>query len=308
MKKGNILEKKSGMVITALICCFVWGSEVPLIKICYDILQISGTFEMILFAGLRLAVAGLGVLAFGKLKMKKRIALCRKELPFTFFIAFIQTFAAFACFYIGVAGTTGVKSSILVSTSVFIVAVFAHFMFKSDRLSLIKTVGLLLGFSGVVLVNINLIDTTVFSFRFAGEGLILLAVLMTSLATVLIRKRGGSLDIVKLNGWQLFLGGAGLTVVGFIGSTHLPSLTIVFWGIVLAFAASTGVVFTLWFTLLRYHNASTLEQYKFIVPLAGSLLSALFLPDEHLTINILFAIALVSIGTIIGNWERKKRI
>ncbi len=304
MKSNTFLKKRSGMVVVALICCIVWGAEVPLIKLCYEMLDIYGTFEMLLFAGLRLLIAGLGVLLFAKIRLKKSISLSRKELPFAMLIAIIQTFAAFACFYIGVAGTTGVKSSILTATSVFFVAILAHFMFKNDKLSWVKTLGLVLGFSGVVLVNFNMIDEHVFSFRFSGEGLILLAVIMISVATVLIRKRGGNIDIVKLNGWQMFIGGGGLVVVGFIGSAELPAFTLAFWLVVLAYAVSSGVSFTMWFSLLKYHNASTVEQFKFAVPLSGSLLSTLVLPDEHITIYIAIAAILVSLGTYIGNYRR----
>jgi len=301
-------EKKISMILIAVFCCVVWGSAFPSIKLSYQMLKIQNEFQMIFFAGLRFTLAGAGVLLFARIKMKQNITPKKKDMPFILLIAFLQTLGGYLLFYIGIGNTTAIKSSILIATSVFSVAILAHFMFREDRLSWKKGLGLLIGFAGVVFVNFTLIDETLFSFSLTGEGAILASATMGAVAVVLIRKRRGKINVVTMNGWQLFLGGIGLIVVGFAGHPHLLAFTPASAALLIWLAAVSGVAFTLWFTLLRYHNASVIEQYKFLVPVSGSLLSVLMLPGEHLGLEMLFAVLLVAAGTFIVNHQyRAKR-
>ena len=48
-----------------------------------------------------------------------------------------------------------VKGSILNATSTFMIVILAHFAYKNDRITVKKAVGCLLGFAGVVLVNLG---------------------------------------------------------------------------------------------------------------------------------------------------------
>lgn len=307
MKDESQFQNKKVMILTAVFCCVTWGSAFACIKLTYQMLGVASEFEKILLAGLRYTLAGAGVLAFARLRMKKTLRLSRQELPFTLLISLLQTFAGYLLTYIGLGYTTAVKSGILVSTSVFMVAVLAHFMFREDRLSFKKVIGLLMGFAGVVLVNVSGIDGTIFSFSLKGEGFILASVLMGAVTVVLIRKYRARVDMVKMNGWQLFLGGIGLLIVGLIGSPQLPPFD---WRVVLLLvylAAVSGVNFTLWFTLLAHHNASLIEQYKFLVPVSGALMSVLLL-GEHIGIEVLFAAVLVSTGVLLVNRQNGKRV
>jgi len=72
-------------------------------------------------------------------------------------------------------------------------------------------------------------------------------------------------------------------------------------------AILSSVAFALWYSLLKYNNAGEISMYKFIVPVAGSLLSAMFIPDERLTFSIFAGMALVAVGIIIINYKGKNR-
>ena len=148
MEKKSLFEKKSVMILTALLCCLLWGSAFPTIKLSYAELGELNGFQMILLAGLRFTLAGLFVLAFAKLRLKSKLVPPRREWPLLLAVALLQTFGSYVLYYIGMAHTSGVKGSIIVTLSVFLVAVFAHFMFRSDRLSWKKGIGLLKRFRG----------------------------------------------------------------------------------------------------------------------------------------------------------------
>ena len=305
MEKRSVFEKKSVMVFAALFCCLLWGSAFPSVKISYSLLNLANEFQKIFFAGIRFTIAGLGVLVFAKAKMRIKIKPTRSELPFMLLIAMLQTFGMYVLYYIGMGNTTGVKASILVSSSVFVVVIVAHFVFKTDKLSWKKIIGLVLGFSGVVLVNFSLLDSSLFSFSLTGEGFIAISSLFGAATTILIRKNAGKVDAVKLNGWQLFLGGLLLCAVGFAGYPHFPAFNLASGLLLVYLAAISAVAFTIWFVLLKHHNVSTLSQYKFAVPIFGSTLSVIFVAGEHIGIEMFAAAFLVAAGTVIVNRRSK---
>ena len=58
----------------------------------------------------------------------------------------------FACIYFGMLYTDAARSIVFVNLSPFVVAVGAHFFLKGDRLTLLKMIGLILAFTGIVTV------------------------------------------------------------------------------------------------------------------------------------------------------------
>ena len=308
MENHSIFEKKSVMIIAALFCCLLWGSAFPSVKISYSLLNLANEFQKISFAGIRFTLAGLAVLVFARARLKIKIKPTRSEMPFILLIAMLQTFGMYTLYYIGIGNTTGVKASILVSLSVFVVVILAHFVFKNDKLSWKKIIGLVLGLAGVVLVNFSLLDNSLFSFSLTGEGFIAISSLFSAATAILIRKNKGKVDVVKLNGWQLFLGGLLLMAVGFTGYPYFPAFTWVTGLLLIYLAAISAVAFTIWFVLIRHHNVSYLSQFKFAIPIFGSLLSVIFIPEEHLGLEIFDAILLVALGTIIVNRRSKKSL
>ena len=66
MQKNNIIYKNTFfVVITALLCTALWGSATPFIKTGYQCLKVEGTPSILLFAGIRFALAGLIIGIFG---------------------------------------------------------------------------------------------------------------------------------------------------------------------------------------------------------------------------------------------------
>jgi len=171
-----------------------------------------------------------------------------------------------------------------------------------------KIIGLVLGFTGVVLVNFSLLDSALFSFSLTGEGFIAISSLFSAATAILIRKNAGKVDAVKLNGWQLLLGGLLLMTVGLTGYPHFPAFNLVSGLLLLYLAAISAVAFTIWFVLLKHHNVSYLSQFKFAIPVFGSLLSVIFIPEEYLGLEILAAILLVALGTLIVNRRSKTNV
>ena len=58
--------------ILALLCCALWGSAFPCVKIGYELFHIEGAGSQILFAGYRFFMAGMFTFLLG-CALKKRI-------------------------------------------------------------------------------------------------------------------------------------------------------------------------------------------------------------------------------------------
>ena len=127
----------------ATLCCLLWGSAVPAVKFGYGLIGIApgDTASLLLFAGIRFCLAGLILLAYG-LMSGRSVALAPKRLGQVALLGLGQTTLQYICYYVGLAHTTAVKTSILSSTLVFFSVLLAHFIYADDRLSGRKALGL----------------------------------------------------------------------------------------------------------------------------------------------------------------------
>lgn len=101
---------KTGVVFfCALICCFLWGSAFPCIKIGYGLFSIgaSDSTSQIVFAGMRFTLAGILVILFGSLLQGKWLRPAKKNLLMVGKLSLVQTVGQYIFFYIGLAHTTG---------------------------------------------------------------------------------------------------------------------------------------------------------------------------------------------------------
>ena len=109
-------------------------------------------------------------------------------------------------FYIGLAHTTGVKGSIIGASNAFAALLVAALLFRQETLTGRKLLGCVLGFSGVVLVNLGQggLDGT---FQITGEGFVFLSSISYAFSSVFLKRYSAEDDPVLLSGWQ-FAGAA----------------------------------------------------------------------------------------------------
>ncbi len=69
----------------------------------------------------------------------------------------------------------------------------------------------------------------------------------------------------------------------------------------------SALAFALWYSILKYNKAGEISIYKFLVPVSGALLSAMFIPGEKLNEFILAALALVAVGIVAINYRGRER-
>jgi drug/metabolite transporter (DMT)-like permease len=254
-------------------------------------------------AGMRFFLAALPLLFFalraGKLKRWSRTDLLKVAL-----LGFLQTAVVFGIIYTASVAVPAGVVAIIANTNPFFVAILAHFVLN-DKLTKQKLLGLVVGFSGVVMVvsnNLNLQTAAVVAPLF-----ILLAAVCWGSSSVLLKKFGFT-DMVSVSGWQMLFGSIPLLIIGF-GLDSQPfanwNWNFILWTLYTAFVASTFGWWA-WFRVLQKYNASKISVYLFLVPICGVLCGALFL-GEKLTYNLLFGGGLVVLGVVLVNLRIQQR-
>lgn len=108
------------VALLANICCALWGSAFPSVKVGYAWLDISRTSDQIVFAGLRFTLAGIQLFALYPLLYHKVCRLKKGMYSRAFGLGMVQTFLQYFFFYIGMANVTGVKGSIINAANSFL--------------------------------------------------------------------------------------------------------------------------------------------------------------------------------------------
>src|SRR6056297_670179 len=303
-EKFNIFKNKYSVAILAIIACILWGSAFPSLKVSYSLLELenSGPFIKMLFASYRFMLASIMLILFIIIKSGfKRLKLKRKNYFHLILLGLIQTCGQYAFFYNGLANTTGVKASILITSGIFFTVIASHFIYKDDKLNKIKSFGLLLGIIGVILINVSRGNVN-FVFNLNGEGLIIMTGVMSTIAILYVKYLSKEIDIMIITSYQMFFGSFTLFLISLSGA-DLTSVNFDFKsGLLLIYLAFiSAAAFALWYTLIKFNKVGYITIYKFIVPVSGVFLSAFFIITETINLNAFIALILVSLGIITIN-------
>lgn len=298
MNREKFYTNRRNIVLLAALCCFLWGSAYPAIKGGYELFNISGEDipSKLIFAGYRFALAGIIVLLVQIISKKNIFVLNKKEIVQVTLLGIFQTTLQYIFFYIGLAYTTGIRSSIINGTGAFFSILLAHFIYKNDRLNVNKIVGCIVGFIGVIIVNLNGQDFFASSFSIQGEGFVMLAAFILSASSIYGKKITQSQDASIITGYQLFIGGLILLLLGYISGGCLSGFTLKSTSLLIYMALLSSVAFAVWTQLLKYNKVGIISIFNFLVPVFGSLLSAIFLGENIFDIKILISLIFVCLG------------
>jgi drug/metabolite transporter (DMT)-like permease len=309
MKKDTHAFTKPAVVCAlALVCCTLWGSAFPCIKIGYRLFSILGedTMSQMLFAGYRFTLAGIMVILIGSLV--KRQFLCPKmsSLPLVIKLGSVQTIFQYVFFYMGLAHTTGVKSSIITASNVFLAIFLSAAVFR-ERLSARKLLGCFIGFVGVILINLtgSGLDMNV---SLAGEGFMFLSAFAAALSSVMIKRYSAKEDTFTLCGYQFFFGGIVLSLIGTICGGKVSAFTVTSTLLLIYMGMISAVAYSLWSFLLKYNPVGKVAIFGFANPIIGVILSALLLGEKNqaFTLQGLAALVLVCVGILMVNKSAEK--
>lgn len=307
MNTKETITNKKIIIILATVCCLLWGSAFPFVKLGYSLFKISPNDipSKFLFAGYRFALAGIIVLIISKLAGKKLSVLTKENIFQIVLLGITQTTLQYVFFYIGMGYTTGTKGAIMNGTGTFFSIILAHFIYKNDKLNFNKVLGCIIGFLGVIAANFSS-DILKVSFSLNGDFMIILSTFTLSASSIYGKKITQKLDSALVTGYQLLIGGFVLSLLGFYSGGHLSEFTPKSTVLLVYLAALSSIAFSLWTILLKYNKVGTISMFNFLIPVFGVLLSGLVLSENILELKNLIALILVCIGIILANRDNSK--
>jgi drug/metabolite transporter (DMT)-like permease len=296
MEKTKFYTNRKNIVLLATLCCILWGSAYPSIKIGYSLFNINDLGSKLVFAGYRFTLAGILVLLLEASTKKSIVNFSKKQFGQITLLGLIQTALQYIFFYVGMSYTTGVRGAIINGTGTFVSIMLAHFLYKNDKLSFNKIIGCIIGFLGVVIVNLNGQSLGGTSFTFKGEGFVMIAAIIFAASSIYGKKITQTQEPSIVTGFQLFIGGVILTILGFILGGSLKGFTLASTSLLIYMSLLSSIAFVIWTQLLKYNKVGIISAFNFLVPVFGTLLSAIVLGENIFDIKILIALILVCYG------------
>ena len=305
--KKDFMTKTIVVVLGAMICSLLWGSAFPCIKIGYDMMHIGSgdTATQILYAGYRFTLAGILAILIGSVSGRKFLYPRKSAFPKVALLALFQTVLQYLFFYIGLANTSGTKASIIEGMNVFMAILISGLLFRLEKVDGQKIIGCLVGFAGVVFVNLNggQLDLAL---HLTGEGFIFFSTISYAFSTVLLKRYSKEENTVMLSGWQFALGGLFMILTGFLLGGKLERFTVGSAGMLIYLALVSAIAYSLWSLLLTYNPVSKVAVFGFMNPMFGFVLSAVLLQESNaLSLRAFVSLGLVCAGIYIVNKEKK---
>ncbi len=282
-------------VLTMLVLAVLWGTNMAMVKLA------AGQLPPIFQAGLRSALAAACLWAWMRYR---RIPVFPNRVVTGHGLVLGMMFGLeFGLLYPGMMLTSVARSYLLLYTSPFFVAVGAHFWLPGDRLTRLKTTGLLLAFAGLVVLFAQGLGG--FSARaLLGDVLSLLAGALWGATTLYLKRFLGQRALaVQTLFYQLFFSAPPLLVASLIlenpstaSLTGFGAFSLFYQSVIVAF-----VSYLAWFVLILRYPASLVQAFTFFTPVAGVLISGVWLLGEPVSLRLFLALLLTSLGLFLVN-------
>ena len=273
--------------ILLVILALIWASAFFNIKIA------TYSFGPVTIAFLRVFFGAFPVLFLCYVK-KIKIEAFSKDWHWFAMIGFINLVAPFFLIAYGVKSVQSNLAAILMSTTPLSSTVLGHLYTKNEKFNLIKTIGILIGFFGIIFLfsdNILINEN-----NFISALLILLGstcYVVGGVLTLKISKKKNENVTGSILIWAIII------LIPLVSLIEQPwqtipridsTISVIYLGIV-----ATGFAWLLRFKILKKNGLIFQSQVSYLIPIFGTILSYIFL-KELITIKVLISLVAVSVG------------
>ena len=278
-----------------------WGSLFPFVKIGYNAFSIDTERigDIIMLAAMRFSACGIigCVIAFlTGAKLEKPIG---KSILNLFCVGLFSVVLHYAFVYVGLTLTNSSKAAILKQFSPLIYACFSFLFIKSEKFSIYKIFGAVIGFCGIFIINaggnMNGISK--------GDILILLASLCTVISLIMSEKSVCGTSPLWVTGISQFLGGVLLFVLALIMGGKIPDFNAYSSAVFAYICFASTTAYTLFFYVQKRILLSKLFIIKFAEPFFACIFSAILLKENIFRIQYPIAFVLISAGIVLAYKE-----
>lgn len=283
MRNGN-----TGWYIVLTLTFIVWGTQHAALKL------LSGEVSPWLLNLLRFSIAWLALLPF---VLADKIKIEKKDLAKILFLGLAGPFLFGTLNLIGVKLSTATNSAILVNIWPLIAVILAPVLIK-EQAAKSSTLGVIIGFIGVILVVTNGtgMGSLIKSEFLTGNLLLALSALCISLYSIFskqyIKKYGGLnatfLIFTASIGFMLALSLATGDIYG-ITKISFSSLLFILWVAI----PTTAFTWVIWFKSVDKIGFVETNSFFFLIPLSGILTAKIFLNERITTYTVLGAILII---------------
>ena len=122
-----------GLILGCLVCCALWGSAFPCIKIGYALFGIPAhdSASQLLFAGLRFTLAGMLVIVGMSVAQRRPLVPQTRDIKPICILSLFQTIGQYFFFYLGLSRASAMSSSIIEASANFLAILFAALAFHT---------------------------------------------------------------------------------------------------------------------------------------------------------------------------------
>lgn len=279
-------------------CCAFWGFQQILIK------SIVGEVPPLWQAAIRFigATALLAVwCAWRGVKLFERDGTLRAGL-----LAGALFAGEFTCIYLGLRDTAASRLTVFLYTSPFVVALLLPRIVPAEKLRPVQWVGLVIAFAAVAIAFSEGFTGNSTAKQLRGDALALAAGVLWGLTTLVIRgSKMATASAEKTLFYQVAVTAAVAPLLSLgLGETWRLDYSAYAWvSIALQTVIGAFASYLAWMWMLRHYPATQLSSFTFLAPLFALVFGVVLL-GEHLTMQLLVALAAVAIGIVLVN--RKK--
>ena len=291
MKEANKLD-----FALLIILSIIWGSSFFNIKIA------TYSYEPITLALVRVIFASIPLLILCKLK-KIKIEAFNKNWLWYALIGLINIAIPFVLIAIGTSKINSYLAAILMSTTPLSGSILAHIFTNDEKLSFLKSLGVLIGFSGIVLLFFDKVIINDDNFLYA-----LITILGSTfyciggLLTLKLRNKKNENVTTSTTLWSvIFLLPFSLMLeTPWNSSPSLNStLSLLYLGVI-----ATGLAWLIRFRILTVNGLVFQTQVAYLIPIFG-IIFGYFLMDEIITWRVLASLVIILTGIFIFKKNNK---
>jgi drug/metabolite transporter (DMT)-like permease len=197
-------------------------------------------------------------------------------------------------------------ASILDATVPLFTILIAHILLQDDKITLPKTLGLIVGFVGIVILMSKDIGASTNSLL--GQAAVIVASIFYAISAIYIRKTTEDTPGIVRSAGPLVSATATmwLGTLIFESPVQIPQLGITWVALLFMGVLGSGLAFMMAFYLIHEIGPTRTTMVTYIFPLGGVILGVAFL-HEQLTWQVIAGASLIVASLVIANWEPKKQ-
>ena len=284
-------EAKSTDVFLLILLGAIWGSSFFNIKIA------TYSYEPYTLALIRVILATATMLVVSIFYKIKIYAFSRNWRIYAL-VGICNITIPFSLIAIGTNKIDSYLAALLMSTTPISGSILAHFFIKDEKITFLKSIGIILGFTGILLLFFDKLIITESNYLFVL--IIILGSTFYSISSILILKKLKKSGNINVTTSTLIWSVITLLPLSFIleepfksNPTFESTLSLIYLGVV-----ATGFAWWLRFRILSKNGIVFQTQVTYLIPIFGVIFGALIL-DEEITWKVLVSLIIIMSGIYI---------